>query len=67
MGDESNVWQKHAEKLRRQEQLRRIDAWLSALHEQRPFLFNALVAAISTVIGGILFGILYLLDRFVPQ
>ena len=33
----------------RQEQLRRLDAWLSMLHAKHPFLFNLL--AVALVVG----------------
>lgn len=66
MDDEPNVWAKHAEKVRRREQLDRIDAWLSAFHAKRPILFVVFTAAIAVILAGILCGILHLLDRVSP-
>jgi hypothetical protein len=34
----------------RQEQLRRLDTWLSQLHAEHPVYFNLLVAALSAVV-----------------
>lgn len=62
MGDEPDIWQKYAERTRRQEELKRLDEWLRRTHNERPLLFNLLTVAISLTIGVIAIGIRILIE-----
>jgi hypothetical protein len=64
---DKNVWEEHAKRLRRQEELKRLDEWLEALHRDRPILFNLLTFAICAIICGVAIGLRYLLGGGVPN
>lgn len=68
MGDEPpNVWERHAEKMRRQEELRKLDEALMNFQRQHPIRFLLFTAAIGVLAGGIVLGILHLLDKIAGQ
>lgn len=57
MTNEPDIWQKYAEKRRRQEELKRLDEWLGRLHNERPFLSLLLTTAISMLLFGLAMGL----------
>lgn len=67
MDDRPNVWEKHAEKMRRQEELRKFDEALMNFQKRHPIRFLLFTAAIGVIAGGIVLGILHVIDKLSGQ